>query len=167
MQIHNIIEKYINSDSNTRQQIEKEVGLSDLTLGSLLGFMSDCAVNSVRQNNSSFISQGLYSNVIEGCRQDFRDNITDLTKLYHSCIILGLNPDVEFKKVADDTTGEGKDLIVKFIKRQPSDKTLKCMGYKTVYTPEFDFVWDGFNSEYLHGTEYSEETDKKIMNGWH
>ena len=39
MQVIDIIDKYINSDSRTRQAIEKEVRQSETTLGLLLGFM--------------------------------------------------------------------------------------------------------------------------------
>ena len=167
LQVIEIIDKYINSDSRTRQAIEKEVRQSETTLGLLLGIMDTCAVLAVRQTDTENIYKGLYANVIEGCRQDFRDNIIGLTKLYHSCIILGLNADEEFQSIANKTNGQGKDLIEKFVKRNPVDKTLQCMGLKTTLTPQFDFIQADFNDDYLTETEYSEITDKQIMNGSH
>ena len=158
-----IIEKYISSDNQSRQRIEQEVGQSQTTLSSLLGFMSECAVLAVRQKDRSFIDQGLYANAIEGCRQDFRDNIVQLTKLYHSCLILDIEPDKVFQGVADKTSGEGKDLIISFIKREPVDKTLKCMGLKTTLAPKFDFIQVDWDDNYFKETEYSEPTDRKIM----
>ena len=163
MKTKEIIEKYVSADSQSRQRIEQEAGKSQTTLSSLLGFMSECAVLAVRQKDKSFIDQGLYANAIEGCRQDFRDNIVQLTKLYHSCLILDLNPDKIFQSVAEKTIGEGKDLIVSFTNRKPVDKTLRCMGLKTTLTPQFDFVQVDFNNNYLNEKEYSEPTDKKIM----
>ena len=167
MQTIDIVDKYINSDDKTRQSIEKEVGQSEMTLASLLGFIDNCAVLAVQQKDVENIYKGLYANVIEGCRQDFRDNIIGLTKLYHSCIILGLDPDKEFLKVASKTSGQGKDLIEKFVNRKPVDKTLQCMGLKTTFTPKFDFIQVDFDDKYLMETEYSEITDKQLMNGSH
>jgi len=167
MQTIDIIEKYINSDNLTRQSIEKEVGQSETTLASLLGLMDKCAVLAVRQKDVEIIYKGLFANVVEGCRQDFRDNIVGLTKLYHSCIMLGLDGDKEFQTVANKTTGQGKDLIESFVKRKPVDKTLQCMGLKTTLTPQFDFIQADFDDDYLTETEYSEITDKHIMNGSH
>jgi hypothetical protein len=167
MQTIDIIDKYINSDDLTRQAIEKEVGQSETTLASLLGFMDNCAVLAVRQKDVENIYKGLYANVVEGCRQDFRDNIIGLTKLYHSCIMLGLDADNEFQTIANKTSGQGKDLIEEFVKRKPVDKTLQCMGLKTTLTPQFDFIQADFDDDYLTETEYSEITDKQIMNGSH
>jgi len=163
MKTSEIIEKYLRSDSQDRQQIELEVGKSQTTLSSLLGYMSECAVLAVRQKDKTLIEKGLYANVIEGSRQDFRDNIVQLTKLYHSCILLGLNPDKEFHDIANKTVGEGKKLITSFTNRQPVDKTLRCMGLKTTSTPQFDFIQVDFDDSYLNEKEYSEPTDKKIM----
>lgn len=167
MQTIEIIDKYINSDDLTRIAIEKEVGQSELTLGSLLGIINTSAVFAVRQKDVGNIYHGLYANVIEGCRQDFRDNIVGLTKLYHSCIMLGLDADKEFQTVANNTSGQGKDLIESFVKRSPVDKTLQCMGLKTTLTPQFDFIQADFDDNYLTENEYSEMTDKLIMNGSH
>lgn len=158
-----IIEKYINSDRQTRQQIEQEVGQSKAILGSLLYFMSECAVQAVRQKNKSYIVKGLYSNVLEGCRQDSRDNIVNLTQLYHSCIILELDPIIEFKDVANNTTGDGKDLIMSFVNRKPVGKTLHCMLLKTTLTPQFDYIQISYDEYSLNKEKYSEPTDQKIM----
>lgn len=83
MKTSEIVEKYISSDSQSQQQIEQEVGQSYTTLSSLLGFMSECAVLAVRQKDKLFIEKGLFANVVEGSRQDFRDNIVQLTKHIH------------------------------------------------------------------------------------
>lgn len=90
MMIVEIIEKYIKSDSQSRQQIEREVGLSRSTLNSVLDFISECAVLAVRQKDKLFIEKGLYANVVEGCRQDFRDNIVQILtlKMYKGFLIL-------------------------------------------------------------------------------
>ena len=151
------------ADGKYRQQIEQEVGQSQISLSSLLGYMSECAVFAVRKKDKSLIEKGLYANALEGCRQDFRDNLVQLTKLYHSYLILDLNPDKIFQSVADKTEGEGKDLIVSFIKRKPIEKTLQCMGLKTTSTPLFDFVQVDFDDNYLNEKEYSEPTDKKLF----
>ncbi|MBP1672898.1 MAG: hypothetical protein H6Q25_713 [Bacteroidetes bacterium] len=163
MKIAEIIEKYISADSQSRMRIEQEVGQSQTTLSSMLGFMSECAVLAVRQKDKSFIEHGLYANIVEGCRQDFRDNIVQLTKLYHSCLILDLDPDNIFQSIADKAKGEGKDLIISFYNREPVDKTLKCMGIKTTLTPQFDYIQIDWNDNYFKETEYSETTDKKII----
>ncbi|MEJ6980018.1 hypothetical protein WG906_06125 [Pedobacter sp. P351] len=167
MQIRQIVERYIQSDRVTRRELKVQVGQSDSTLNSLLGFMDECAVEAVRQRDANYVTLGLYANVLEGSRQDFRDNIINLTKLYHSCIILELNPDLKFKEVSSQTEGTGKELIEKFTMRQPEDKTLQCMGLKTAFSPEFTFVQVDFDDEYLSETEYSEATDQKIISGSH
>lgn len=153
----------MSADSQSRERLEQEVGKSQTNLSSLLGFMSECAVLAVRQKDQSFIEQGLYANVVEGCRQDFRDNIVQLTKLYHSSLILDFAPDKIFHDVADKTIGEGKDLLISFYKREPVDKTLKCMGIKTTWTPQFDYIQVDWDDNYIKETEYSEPTDNIIM----
>ncbi|MBI1837592.1 MAG: hypothetical protein HYR91_10045 [Flavobacteriia bacterium] len=163
MKTEKIIKKYINSSSQSRDQIEREIGKSQIILYSLVRFMSECAVLAVQKKNKQFIERGLYANVIEGVRQDFRDNIVQLTKLYHSCILLDLNPINEFQEIADKTNGKGKDLIVSFSKRKPIDKTLKCMGLKTTLAPQFNFIQVDWGDNYFKEIEYSEPTDKKIM----
>lgn len=129
----------------------------------MLEYMSESAKLAVINKDKSYIEQGLYANVIEGCKQDYRDNLIRLTKLYHSPIILELNPDKIFKSVANQTRGEGKELILKFIKRAPCNKTLKCMGLKTTRGEQFDFISFDFNDVYFKLKEYSEPTDKKLM----
>ena len=157
------VEKYIQSDTNSRQVIEREVRQSKDNLWSMLNFMSECAVQAVRHKEKSYIEKGLYANVIEGCGQDYRDNLVRLTKLYHSCLILELNPEKIFNSIAIHSIGAGKDLIVSFIKRKNSDKTLKCMGLKTTFEPHFDFVQVPWNGDYFKQNKYSEPTDQKLM----
>ena len=164
MDIEVIIDKFIVADKVGRQKIKNDVGQSEELLRECLGMMRYAARQSVRQNSKDIFIKGLYANILEDNRQDFRDNIVGLTLLYHSAILIGLDPDKEFKKVANDTDGEGKKLLISFINRDSKDKTLKCMGYRTTNTPDFDFISDFLNEKYLFGTEYSEATDKKIMN---
>jgi hypothetical protein len=137
------IKKYIAADDQTRKEIENEYRQSMSNAWLMLEYMSESAKLAVINKDKSYIEQGLYANVIEGCKQDYRDNLIRLTKLYHSSIILELNPDKIFKSVANQTRGEGKELILKFIKRAPCNKTLKCMGLKTTRGEQFDFFSDG------------------------
>ena len=166
MDITPIIDKYIIADKIEREEIEKYIRARENWKLSLqcVGIMRSAATESVRQKSKDILIQGLYGNVLEGARADPRDNLTDLVLLYHSAILIGLNPDEEFKIVANDTKGNGKDLIVSFINQEAKAKTLKCVGYRTTKTPQFDYVFDGANMQYIFGTEYLEETDKKIMN---
>ncbi len=163
MDITTIISNYITSDKLGRQKKSDEVGQSRELLGSCLGYMHVAAREAVRQKSKDILNTGLYANVLEGSRQDFRDNLVGLTLLYHSAILIGLDPDEEFKKVADDTDGEGKKLLITYINRPIESKTLRCMGYRTTFIPDFDFINDYLNEKYLFGSEYSEPTDKKIM----
>lgn len=132
--------------------------------GKYWAFAYSAAAESVRQNSRELLTKGIYAIVIEDEQNDFRDNITCLTLLYHSGLLIGVDPELEFKKVADDTEGKGKEQLESFNKRMPKDKTLKCMGYKTNHRPTFEYVFDGFNEEYLNSKDYSEPTDKKLLN---
>jgi hypothetical protein len=163
-EIEQIIDQYISSNRSTRQQIIIQQS-GGLMTDSYRSFAYSAATESVRQNSKELLIKGIYAIIIEDDRNDFRDNITSLTLLYHSGLLLGLDPEAEFKKVADETEGKGKDQLVSFIKRGPELKTLKCMGYKTKHEPTFEYVWDGFNKEYLTEDNYSEPTDKKLISG--
>ena len=161
--IEAVIDRYILSDPQRRKEIKNYVQQSQVLLNSCLWFMSYSAVQAVRRKSETMLLKGLYANVIEEAKEDPRDNISDLTLIYHSAIMIGLNPDDIFRKVAADTTGAGKKLLAEFLKRSPEDKTLKCMGYKTITTPEFDYVWDGLDTAYIEGDAYTEETDKALI----
>ena len=87
------------------------------------------ANESVRQKSKELLTKGIYANVIENVSLGSRDNLTCITLLYHSALLLELDADEEFKKVAEDTEGDGKQLLLMFIKRTADLKTLKCMGY--------------------------------------
>ena len=108
--------------------------------------MREMAKESVRQNSKSLLTKGIYANIIENCVWDSRDNIRCLTLLYYSARLLGLDPDDEFKKVANDTEGEGKELLLSFVRRPGNLKTLECMGYKIQQEPNFDYIDQPFLS---------------------
>lgn len=162
MNIESVVDTFVSSGNLERKNIVNKRPSTEFSRA-CLEFMTFAAKHSVIQNSRELLVKGLYANVIEGANSDFRDNLMRLTLLYHSAIILGLDAQEEFQIVADNTEGKGKDLIVSYIKRTPDLKTLKCMGYKTTSEPEFDYVWDGFNSDYIHGSKYSEQTDLKLI----
>lgn len=163
MNVESIIDKFISSEKHERQAMISRRS-DESTYWSFLEFMKDASKQSVIQNSKDLLIKGLYANIIEGGNYDMRDNLTRLTLLYHSAMILGLNPQDLFQEVADDTDGNGKDLLISYLNRPARLKTLKCMGYRTTKTPEFDYVWDGFNSDYVLGSNYSEATDLKLVN---
>ncbi len=139
-QIESKVDRFILANSETRKLMISDIEESVEGLWPYIQFMSYAAVNSVRQKSSSLLVKGLYANILEAVRYDSRDNIVALTKLYHSAEILGMDPKVEFKNVANDTEGKGKELLLSFINRAPSNRTLECMGLKIATEPEFDYT---------------------------
>jgi hypothetical protein len=83
-------------------------------------FAYSAATESVRQNSKELLIKGIYAIIIEDDRNDFRDNITSLTLLYHSGLLLGLDPEGEFKK-AD---GFNKEYLAEDNYSEPTDKKL-------------------------------------------
>jgi hypothetical protein len=163
IEVSELVNKYIIADSQSRLQLEHEVRLSSDMLNALKLYMNECAVLAVRQQDKAFIEFGLYANVLEGCSQDSRDNIVLLTKLYHSCLILQLDPENTFQSVLGKIDGEGADLISNFCKRVPIDKTLNSMGLKTSWTPNFNYIQIDLDEMLIEETVYSEPTDKILM----
>ena len=162
MDIEPIVDKYISSDKLEREKIKQYIR-ENWKLGlQCIGMMDYSARESVRQKSKEILIKGLYANTLDEAPQDPRDNISCLTKLYHSAIMLGLNPEEEFLKVANDTEGNGKKLLISFANGEPKSKTLRGMGYRTTQTPDFNYISDS-SDEYLFVNQYSEETDKKII----
>lgn len=139
MDIESIVDRYISSEKQIRQQITDTVRQEELS-GLYHSFMREMAKESVRQKSKKLLTKGIYANVIENCSWDLRDNLRCLTLLYYSAGLLGLDPNEEFKKVANDTEGEGRGLLLSFIRRPKNLKTLECMGYQVIQEPNFDYI---------------------------
>lgn len=147
MDIELLVDKYISSDKHIRQQIADTImqvdsgSIEQATISGLYhNFMREMAKESVRQKSKALLIKGIYANVVENVSWDSRDNLTCLVLLYRSARILGLDPDQEFKTVAKDTDGKGKNLLLTFISRSTELKTLKCIGYKEITEPKFDYI---------------------------
>jgi hypothetical protein len=72
---------------------------------------------------------------------DIYDAISELAIIHHTAAKLGEDADNFLIVNSYECEQRLKEEIEMFVKRKPEDKTIKAMGYKEVYEPEFKYVF--------------------------
>lgn len=132
---------YLQSDSSIQNKYKDTI----------LKFYSpkEFAVLAVRLKSSTIIDLALQSFEISiPINNDFRDDISNLTLIYHAIKILSFNPDEFFNNYSRMINEPAKKLIDDFVSRTVKQKTLWCMGYEEENYENFGFVWIGGDSDY-------------------
>ena len=106
-----------------------------------LAFSRRMAILGVREQSEQRLFEGLIAHVIEDFRYDYRENLMELSLLYHSATKIGSNPVELFERAATFATPETAKHITSFAHRTPELKSIATMGFKEIMTP------DGFSYE--------------------
>jgi hypothetical protein len=116
----------------------------------LLTYAVRMATQALREASLDRVTQGLLAHLIEGERDDWRENVIALTLLFDAATKLGAEPLRIFDSAALLAEGEpAGETLAGFRKRKPEVLTIESMGYKTAmsgqgirYEPD-PAVWKG------------------------
>ena len=137
-----LIKLYKQSSADQREIIRKSI--DGKIASQLLSYSFTAAIESVRENSTEKLSNGLVAQSIEDSRRDYRDNISILFLLYNSARRLGANFNTLIEDVVRLSSADFAGLLVEFVGRKDLDTDLvKLSGYKMVEEPEFNYVWVG------------------------
>jgi hypothetical protein len=93
------------------------------------------AVFGLRTGSEETIRNGLVAHAIENLAAgDVRDNIVALTLLFHAANRCSLDPFRLFSEIAEISGPAISALLKDYLKRDPQDRTLACMGFREVMT---------------------------------
>jgi hypothetical protein len=103
----------------------------------LLTYAARMATQALREASTDRIVRGLVAHLIEGERDDWRENVIVVTLLFDAGRKLQANPLDLFQAVASLEPGEpASDTLVGFRKRRPEVLTIESMGYRTAMTAQ-------------------------------
>jgi len=128
--IEKIIAAYIAAEDSVRDGWRER--LSTYGRKRLLRFASDMAVNAVTLDSAACIELGLAAVAMEGGRQDFRDSLLPVAKLYHSA--RKLNLDVAFlfaRAVVLTLHGHLRNELKRFPSRPEGERSLAAFEVGT------------------------------------
>jgi hypothetical protein len=116
----------------------------------LITYAIRMATQALREGSTSRITNGLIAHLIEGERDDWRENIIALTLLFDAAKKLGVEPLPVFDEMASLAPGDAAaETLRGFRKRKPEALTIESMGYRTAmsaqgvrYEPD-PAVWRG------------------------
>jgi len=116
----------------------------------LLTYAVRMATQALRESSTNRLIDGLVAHLIEGERNDWRENVIVLTLLFDAAKKLGEEPLRRFDTVASLAPGDpASDTLLGFRKRKPDVLTIESMGYRTAmsaqgvrYEPD-PAVWRG------------------------
>jgi hypothetical protein len=116
----------------------------------LLTYAVRMATQALREGSASCITNGLLAHLIEGERDDWRENVIVLTLLFDAAKKLGVEPLPLFDGAASLAPGDAAaETLQDFRKRKPEVLTIESMGYRTAmssqgirYEPD-PAVWRG------------------------
>ena len=97
----------------------------------------------VREKSERRLFEGLIAHVIEDFGDDARENLIQLSLLYHSASKIRLKPVALFDRAAALATPKAAEYIRDFARRWPWDRRIEAMGFRETMTPE------GFSYEYM------------------
>jgi len=104
-------------------------------------FAGRMATLGVRERSRQRLLEGLVALIIEGYKQDFRDNIIRLGPLHDAAMRIDTNPRELFDEAAAYFSNAAATDIVGFPRRAPENRSLEAMGFKESYDA------DGFKYE--------------------
>ncbi len=138
-----VIDAFEKAGPEARQRMTDR--LSRDSRNALMGYASGLAVLAVRRDSADLIRLGLLALAVEGGREDTRDSIHCLAKLYHSAMKLGIDVDALFNEVAALTAGKGlSTAMAGFPSRPPEVRDLRAFLLREVMTEEgfvYEQVW--------------------------
>ncbi len=137
-EISKIINAFLQAAPAEREAIYGRVKRSTL----FYAFSERMAILAVREKSERRLFEGLIAHVIEDFRDDARDNLVQLSLLYHSASKIGLNPIALFDRAALATPNAAKYLR-DFARRRPELRRIEAMRFRETMTPE------GFSYEYI------------------
>ncbi|HEV2952468.1 MAG TPA: hypothetical protein VG015_00050 [Candidatus Dormibacteraeota bacterium] len=116
----------------------------------LLTYGARMATQALREGSTDRVTNGLLAHLIEGERDDWRENIIVLTLLFDAMKKLGAEPLPLFDAVASLALGDPAGETLKgFRNRKPEVLTIESMGYRTTmanqgvrYEPD-PAIWKG------------------------
>lgn len=126
--IGDFVRRFMQATLPERKRISDAVPLREGAL--LYCFAGRMATLGVREQSRQRLLEGLIALIIEGYKEDFRDNIIRLGPLYDAALKIGADPQVLFEEAAAYLSNAPARDIAEFPQREPEDKTLKAMGYK-------------------------------------
>jgi hypothetical protein len=94
-------------------------------------FRLACSKNEYGSSLKRINAQLVYFSFQEFSKDNYREDLIAAAVIYQSCILIGLNPDAIFEKVASISTPMAKDFLIDFINRNEQDKSLSAF-YLTV-----------------------------------
>ncbi len=134
-----IIDAFLQATPTEREAIYGKVKEPFL----FLAFSHRMAILAVRENSERRLFEGLIAHVIEDFRDDARDNLVQLSLLYHSASKIRLKPVALFDRAAALATPKAAEYIRDFARRSPELRRIEAMRFRETMTPE------GFSYEYI------------------
>jgi hypothetical protein len=101
-----------------------------------LAFSRRMAILGVRERSERRLFEGLIAHAIEDFKSDARENLIELSLLYHSASRIGLDPAELFQRAAAFATPEAAKYILGFINRNPELRKIETMRFRETMTPE-------------------------------
>jgi len=103
----------------------------------LLTYAARMATQVLREGSTSRLTDGLVAHLIEGERDDWRENVIVLTLLFDAARKLGVDPLPIFDHVASLAAGDAAaETLGGFRKRKPEMLTIESMGYRTAMSAQ-------------------------------
>jgi hypothetical protein len=128
---------YLDSNPQQREQLRKSL-TSEFVL---FWFAHDMAVRAVRENNASYIRDGLVAVVIEDARRDERDTLFPIALLHHSASKIGADANELFEWAASIASPRMELLLKGYAARPASLRDIAKFGFTEAQTPSgFDYV---------------------------
>jgi hypothetical protein len=128
---------YLDSVSQQREQLRKSL-TSEFVL---FWFAHDMAVRAVRDNNASYIRDGLVAVVMEDARRDERDSLFPIALLHHSASKIGADANEIFEWAASIGSPRMELLLKEYATRPASLRDIAKFGFAEAQTPSgFDYV---------------------------
>lgn len=93
-------------------------------------FAERMATLGVREQSRQRLLEGLVALVIEGYKEDFRDNIINVAPLYDAALKINVDPQALFNEAAAYLSNAPAQDIIEFPQREPYERSLAAMGYK-------------------------------------
>ena len=103
----------------------------------LLTYATRMATQVLREGSTGRLTNGLVAHIIEGERDDWRENVMVLTLLFDAAKKLGVDPLPMFDHVASMAPGDpAAETLGGFHKRKPEVLTIESMGYRTAMSAQ-------------------------------
>ena len=141
MLISELVKLFMKAEENERRCISTAVPPADGCF--LTCFAERMATLGVRERSRQRLLEGLVALVMEGYKEDFRDNMINLAPLYDAAVKLGVEPQELFNEAAAHLNNAPARDLIEFPQRKPEDRSLEAMYFKESHDA------DGFKYERL------------------